>query len=185
MKGSDMKSDLYHRRLRDFAAFDEITLKVVPRYKTSGLSGDEWRTSVHLTFMFKGICVHESQARDMETAAAYLAHEMSECSMPLPNPILKLEESLCDQPGCSQKAIGRLKLKRLTSLEGEYLADEENLGYFRQFCLQHIERGDCSREDADENYIPLDHVSALDTQNAEESPSVFGGTIVLGGEETM
>ncbi len=50
---------VFHKRLRDFESFDEIRLKVVPRYKTSGLSGDEWRTGVLIEFMFKGQVIEE------------------------------------------------------------------------------------------------------------------------------
>gem|GEM_PF-6705725 len=37
----------------DAQAFDEIRIVTVPRYKTSGLSGDEWRISAMIQFFAK------------------------------------------------------------------------------------------------------------------------------------
>jgi hypothetical protein len=48
------------RALRpDAQAFDEVRIVTVPRYKISGLSGDEWRISSHIEFYRKGRKVHE------------------------------------------------------------------------------------------------------------------------------
>jgi hypothetical protein len=38
----------------DAQAFDEVRIKTVPRYKTSGLSGDEWRISATIQLMLSG-----------------------------------------------------------------------------------------------------------------------------------
>ena len=174
---------LWHKRLHYFEAFDTISLVVVPRFKTSGLSGDEWRQSVVAVYYFKGKLVHQASYRDMQNALMYLPHDWLEAQMPIPKEVLILEETTCDQPSCPNKAVGRLKLKRETDSHGNWLVSEGEADQYRKFCLVHIERGDCSREDADENYIPLDRVSALDSQNAFESPATFGGVIDLTGED--
>ena len=44
----------------DRQAFDEIRIKTEPRYKQSGLSGDEWRISGKIEFMYKGEVVFET-----------------------------------------------------------------------------------------------------------------------------
>jgi hypothetical protein len=171
---------LWHKRDPDFESFDKITLEVVPRYKTSGLSGDEWRTSVHATFWFKGEKVHERSWTSMQYAIMLLAHEWVTQQEPIPERVIKLEESKCDQPGCANDAVARFRIKRETSEHGEWLdRSDSSMRYFRKFCKKHVERGDCSREDCDENYEPLDAVTSAASTNVEESPSVLGPVIVL------
>jgi len=172
-------NNLYHRRLPEFEVYDEIRMKVVPRYKTSGLSGDEWRQSIHIEFVFKDAIIQTDVCRDMKTAIMLLgSYYLKEFA--IAKEILASEKVSCDQPSCSNKAIGRLKLKKLTDDTGNWLDMKEQYGeYYRQFCSEHIRRGDCSREDADENYIPLDDKSSEDNTNTESSPSHFGGIIEI------
>ena len=164
---------LHHRRLHDWEAFDRITLDIVPRYKTSGLSGDEWRQSVRIVFWHKGQEVHEEWFTSMRAALAHLPAEVSKATCPIPEKVTQIDKTKCDQPSCTNDAVARCELKRLTSARGEYLAVEESkyTRYYRQFCRKHLQRGDCSREDADDNYIPLDGVTADASTNVEESPS--------------
>lgn len=175
---------MYHRRLPGFEWIDQITFRTVYRYKTSDLSGDEWRFNIYAEFFFKGQRVHETTFRSMEVASMLLPSILLDLPETTVNQISKLDETTCDEPGCSQRWAGRLQLKRLTASDGSWLDQSENtLKYFRKFCLKHIQRGDCSREDADDNYIPLDKIDARDTQNAEESPSIFGGIVDLSGSD--
>ena len=62
------------RRHRDDDYWDEIIIlsgqvvllgHIVPRYKTSGLSGDEWRISAHLTVKLRGVVVVEQRFHKM------------------------------------------------------------------------------------------------------------------------
>jgi hypothetical protein len=171
---------LWHKRDDDFEAFDKITLEVVPRYKTSGLSGDEWRTSVVATFWFKGEKIHEHSWTSMRYAIMLLAHEWVTQQEPIPERVIELEEPKCDQPGCAVDAVARFVIKRETSDSGEWLdTSQSSARYFRKFCKRHVQRGDCSREDCDENYEPLDAVTSADSSNAEESPSVLGGVLFV------
>lgn len=149
---------MYNKRLPNWEPFDEITLKVIPRYKTSFLSGDMWRTSVVVTFKFKGVEVECFTCRDMQTAVMMLPHKWVMSQEPIPMDVINLEKTTCDQPSCPDKAVGRLKLKRETSNSGEWLDRQDSTPSFRKFCLRHIERGDCSREDSDANYDPMDKV---------------------------
>ncbi len=174
--------ELWHKRLGDFEPFDKITLEVVPRYKTSGLSGDEWRQSVRATFYFKGEAVHEDGWTSMDYALKLLAGSHAEATGPIPTRVVKMEETRCDQPSCEAPAVGRLRIKRTFSRRGEELVqDGVPSRYYRKFCRKHIRRGDCGREDCDANYEPIDGVSADNSSNVEESPSsvmMSDGTII-------
>lgn len=44
----------HHKRLPDWEPYDKITIEIMPRLKTSGMSGDEWRTSAKVTLWHKG-----------------------------------------------------------------------------------------------------------------------------------
>lgn len=179
--------ELFHERSRDFESFDRITLEVVPRYKTSGLSGDEWRQHVQVQFWFKGQVVHETGFRDMEAALMLTPAEWIRAQEPIPEQVIKLERDACDQPSCTEKAVGRFALKRRTDRQGNFLDEkDQHFGAYRQFCKKHLRRGDCSREDSDENYEPLDAVTAEASTNVEESPSALAcadGLVVLGVPE--
>ena len=170
---------LYHRRLHDWEFVDEINVRIVPRYKTSGMSGDEWRQHVQVDFKLKGEVVGGAGFRDIDAmligiGGAY--HALGDSG--IPDEALKVDDASCDQPSCRNAAVGRFEIKRLTSERGEYLDPEEQkyARYFRKFCRVHLRRGDCSREDCDDNYIPLDGVSADESTNVQSSPS---GQIVV------
>ncbi len=173
---------MWHRRHHDFEKFDYIELVVVPRYKTSGFSGDEWRTSVRARFYFKGEVVHETSYSDMHHAVMLLAHEYVTCNdHAIPDCVIELErEGRCDQPGCPLPSVSRYKLKELFSAQGERLDQGEARGdrdSYAQFCAGHLRRGDCGREDSDRNYEVLSGPGPEGSRNVIESPSVFGGVI--------
>jgi hypothetical protein len=149
-----LEDNLYHKRLRKFEAFDRIELAVVPRYKTSGLSGDEWRQSTVINFYFKGEVVHTECVNSMENAILLLGSFFVRQQEPIPLRVIKIEESgKCDQPSCAEQSVARFKLRRLTSDSGEMLdMNDQHLSYYRQFCQKHSGRGDCDREDCDSNY---------------------------------
>jgi hypothetical protein len=175
----------WHRRHHDWEVFDHIELKVVPRYKTSGLSGDEWRVSVQARFFFKGLVVHETHFHDMRSALAMLPHEVAVATCPIPQKVIELEKTTCDQVGCHREAVSKYRLKRLTSEHGEYLHESEGAyaNYVRRFCKRHLRRGDCGREDADDNYEVIEGPGPDDSSNPEESPSEFGGVVQVDGIE--
>ena len=148
----------FHHRLRRFESFDEIKLKVIPRYKTSGLSGDEWRTGVAVTYVFKGEVIHERFYTSMEAAIMTLGSDWLRAQVPVPMRVIEMEgQGYCDQPSCSRTDTKKFRIKRRTSANGEFLDQIElsDLEYYRQFCPEHARRGDCSREDCDDNYEAL------------------------------
>lgn len=172
---------LWHKRLRDFESFDRITFEVKPRYKTSGLSGDEWRQHVEVTFWFKGEAVHHVGYRDMQAALMLAPGEWIRAQEPIPERVIELEKDACDQPSCPKKAVGRFKLKRETARQGEWIETPDGFEHYRKFCAQHIRRGDSSREDCDENYEPMDGVGPDSSTNLEESPAVLAPPIIVTG----
>jgi len=131
------KKRLWHKRLNDFESFDRIELQVVPRYKTSGMSGDEWRQHVSVKFYFKGEVVHETGWNSMQNAMMMLPGEWARAQEPIPSRIIEMEhEGFCDQPSCPNQAEGRFRIKRETSERGAWLHEEESRYHdsYRQFC---------------------------------------------------
>ena len=153
----DFENRHYARRHRDFEQFDEITLKVVPRWKESYMSGDEWRTSVHVQFLFKGLVAYERAFSDMRSALLGVGLAWLEQSSPIPNSVLAREKDRCFQPGCSEKATARWTFRELFSPNGERLSDQKLANScYCQFCDKHSHRGDCGLEDADRNLELID-----------------------------
>lgn len=168
-----------HRRHPKFAIFDEVRMTTVPRYKTSEMSGDEWRTSVVVQLFFKGHLIREKSFSNIDAAVTYLGPLMDES--PIPTKVLELEKTLCDQPGCKEEAVSKYRLKKLYSARGEELAEREKPWpyEYRQFCQKHLRRGDGALEDADRNYEVVEGPGPAATTNTDESPAVFGGVIDL------
>jgi hypothetical protein len=151
---TEMREKLWHKRLTDFEPFDKITFEIVPRYKESGLSGDEWRQHVEVTFWFKGHEVHSFGCRNMESASMMLGHHLINAACPIPDKVIDVEKDMCDQPSCVQPPVYRYILKEEFSRSGEKLDSKNGCGrHYRQFCERHRKRGDCGREDSDQNYI--------------------------------
>lgn len=164
----------------DSQAFDEIRLVTVPRYKTSGMSGDEWRISVKFEFYRKGEKVHESGGiRNMETAVAFLPAEFYR-AIDDGKAYFAGESDKCDQEGCAETATVTYRLKKEFCRHGHetdpYDFDKRPL--LRKFCERHSTRGDCGLEDADRNY-ELISGEANQPSGIDVKPSGFGGTIKL------
>lgn len=80
--------------------------------------------------------------------------------------------------------MGRYRFKELFSRGGERLDPTDGTHankYHIKFCREHLRRGDCDREDSDDNYEPLDGDGPESAAVVIESPSQFGGVIVLTG----
>jgi hypothetical protein len=177
-------SSLYHKRLPDWEPFDEISMRIIPRYKTSGLSGDEWRQHVEIEFKHKGEVVFVTGARDMEAASMMLGHHLQTQTCPIPERVIAIDRDKCDQPSCTENAVGRYLIKQEFARDGMKLDSSDIYGAkYRQFCKKHARRGDCGREDSDRNYDPLDTLKPDASTNTEESPSVFGGVVELAAED--
>ena len=133
----------------DAQAFDEVRIVTVPRYKQSGLSGDEWRISAEIQYFRKGEHIFSTHYRNVEIA----------CGFAFADYVRGIDEGkayfagtgkLCDQEGCAKPATVHYKLKKLFSREGYESVPTQTT--MRHFCDEHKTRGDCGLEDADRNY---------------------------------
>ena len=144
---------IFHKRLPKFEPFDKITLEIVPRFKESELSGDEWRHSVRVSFWFKGGVVHTFTGSSMNDAILMLGHEWVNACSPISLKVISTEHIACDQPSCPELAQITMLIKRQFSEGGDLLDSDDNpLKKCRQFCSKHSTRGNASREDSDDNY---------------------------------
>lgn len=148
-----MLGDNFSNDLRpDSQAFDEVRIVTTPRYKTSGLSGNEWRISATVQILRKGKIVHEQGYGNVEYAARFLPALLVELH-DNGKAYFAGENDSCDQEGCSKEAtVFYRKKKDWCSGCGE--SKEITFGKkYRKFCEEHKLRGDCGLDDADENYI--------------------------------
>lgn len=143
--------DKEHRALKpDAQAFDEIRIVTIPRFKESGLSGDEWRISAAVQFYRKGQLVHESGTyRDVHTACGYLYSEHGNAT-DNGKGYFAGEGDICDQEGCCEKATVKLYKKFEYCREGH--KSDPLWPTYRMFCDRHKDRGDQSFDDSNSNY---------------------------------
>ena len=138
----------------DYQPIDEVSIRTIPRYKTSGFSGDEWRIIAIIEYKRKGRIVESRLTRNVETALRYADAWLMEF-LEKGNYSAGRQFDDCDQEGCTEKATHTMKLKnRFTRSEGiKHPYPPENL--IVRFCDKHRQRGDCGREDNDRNYIEV------------------------------
>ena len=138
----------------DAQAFDEIRIITVPRYKTSGLSGDEWRIHAEVQFWRKGKLIHTEGRGNIKTACGFL---FADHAMAIDNgkAYFAGDGVTCDQEGCHEPATVHYKIKR-DICAGPGCCGQEKPDYGqdhrRHFCDKHKTRGDCGLDDADSNY---------------------------------
>lgn len=141
IKGNDIRPDAQ--------GFDEVRIVTEPRYKTSDLSGDEWRISARIDLMRKGKVIESKSFTNVEVACGF-AYSVYLSAIDNANGYFASEDDFCDQEGCQEKAEVFLKKKF------EWCRDGHRTKTFgdkiRQFCKRHSVRGDCGLDDADLNY---------------------------------
>ena len=135
----------------DAQAFDEVRIVTVPRYKESGLSGDEWRFHAEIMLLRKGRVIAKRGCGTVEAACAFL-----------PGFLLQMIDEghgyfagdgvHCDQEGCADAATVRLRKLAEYCRSGHKSEPAFNRTY-RHFCERHKVRGDCGLDDADANYV--------------------------------
>lgn len=136
----------------DAQGFDEVRVFTVPRYKESGLSGDEWRISATIQFLRNGIVCFEDSWHDVESALKFASWSYAK-ACDSGKAYFAGEDGFCDQEGCHEKPTVFYELKKRYCREGH---KSEPLGVeVRAFCDKHKSRGDCGLDDADENYKPI------------------------------
>lgn len=151
-----------HKRHPRDTWVDKIEIDTVERWKTSGMSGDEWRFSYRLRLFRKGTLLLEESYGSIQYAAAraslLAAEGFAPASESWPNPKIGDrygDKTHCTQPGCPntdnlERVYLRKEYERGTCTERQ----SEPYSRFRQFCETHRVRGDCACEDADSNYSP-------------------------------
>ncbi len=161
----------------DAQHFDEVHVVTLPRYKTSAASGDEWRIGTRVQFKLKGDLVYE----------AFTHYDTAGCLVNLPEellPIVRDKSSLitrddrCDQESCCAPSTVTYQLTKTYPEESGRDGVTPTTPLIRKFCARHSTRGDCGREDADDNYSVL-HGSRVPPPKGDVSKSVFGGVIFM------
>jgi hypothetical protein len=181
----------FHRRHHDDKIFDEFDLKPEFRYKTSGLSGDEWRVSYVLTIKRKGTVLFQRSYHTPQDAVAHMPWLM--------RTMLEMEgdddgfrkeawvkridddEKTCAQPGCAESAAVQYKFKEIFAPDGEGPLPKAFDDYVTGFCSEHSTRGNCGREDSDNNYEKLSG-KVVEPDPKMVKPSAFGGVFVVDDE---
>ena len=130
--------------------FDEVRIFTVPRYKQSGLSGDEWRISATIQLWRKGKMIIERHCGTIEAATAILPGFFLE-ALDDGKGYFAGDGVHCDQEGCADVATVRYRKKADFCREGH--KSEPSVQTYRHFCDRHKTRGDCGMDDADNNYV--------------------------------
>lgn len=131
--------------------FDEVRIITVPRYKQSGLSGDEWRISSETRFYRAGVLIHSVAHGNVETACG-MAYGDYVSAISDGKGYFAGDGTRCDQEGCAEHATVFYQMKKQFCREG-HETTPHNIT-IRSFCERHKQRGDCSLDDADRNYEP-------------------------------
>jgi hypothetical protein len=133
----------------DAQAFDEVRIVTVPRYKQSGLSGDEWRISASIQLYRKGKLIVERGCGTIEAATVLVGGFYLE-SCDNGKGFFAGDGIHCDQEGCSDAATVCYRKKFAYCQQGH--KTETHAPTYRHFCERHKRRGDCGMDDADANY---------------------------------
>lgn len=133
----------------DAQGIDKIIIETIPRYKSSEMSGDEWRISSSTKFFRKGKLIKEIGASDVQNAAYLVGARLIEL-FDNAEGYFAGERNICDQEGCEEIATIRLNKKFNWCKQGHKSDIPSNA--YRLFCVKHRHRGDCGLDDADENY---------------------------------
>lgn len=145
----------HYKPLPEDEGVDRIEITVEPRYKQSGLSGDEWRVGARVSFFKKGRKVGEEWYGSLSTAAHFLPGDMHRLPEISNEALWGYDGSQCMQPSCANPTTVQYRLKQEFSARGEGPLPG-GLECLRAFCDEHRLRGDCGLEDADRNYDEVD-----------------------------
>lgn len=168
---------------------DEVRIRLVPRFKSSNLSGDEWRVSAEIQFLRKGKVLWSRRVHALSDAVAGAPWWLKTWGETDERVLLTPDEerAVCQQPGCSEPAthVYRLKEYQVSKSEGDMKAFRDFQPRHIWFCDRHAHRGDCDLEDCDDNYEVEgggnSHASAVRSSDVRES--VFAGVIRLGDKD--
>jgi hypothetical protein len=180
LKDASYKSPPEYKRHHDDEFCDEIRIKVIPRFKTSGMSGDEWRVSTRIQLFRKGMCYAETSYSRMKDVLMLLGHFYITSHEPVPTEAIRHEEKKCDQPGCDQDAVNHYRKKVEHHGNSGHTSEPKYHEVWCKFCARHSERGDSDLEDNDQNLTLMKGNGIVRAYAEDESPSMFGGVIEVG-----
>lgn len=134
-------------RLDEDEWYDEVHITTVPRFKTSELSGDEWRYSIHVELLRKGRVMAERDWNRLEWALAGLQGWM----LKLGDKGVEVHatDDLCMQPGCSKPYTVEYRMTRRGCGHCGNIHRYAGDDYRRRFCDKHKRRGDSDLDDMD------------------------------------
>lgn len=150
----------WYRLVSDDEWIDDIHLRVVPRFKTSELSGDEWRISAVVEFSRKGHIVKTEPYHDLRTALAYISKYSASNMYPgnlgiIGDVVDTLVQDYCMQPGCSEPWTVEYNMTTQGCSHCGDVKQVEFTEHHRRFCEQHKNRGDSSLDDSERNYVDI------------------------------
>lgn len=161
---------------------DEVRVITRERYKTSGMSGDEWRFHRVLQVFRKGRMLFERAFNgDVTEVVAFAPLAIAEFfDNGIPQELVGFDATLCFQPGCPNPATSEFEIIEEFGRQGERLHPEEGAYSVkrRKFCQKHLRRGDCGREDCDENYRLVSGYGP-DQQDWDDANVVEAGRVVV------
>lgn len=182
-----MKNDgVFHHWHHYDEIVDDISIGCVPRYKTSGLSGDEWRVSYRVTIKRKGTTLFERDYTSMRSAITHLPWVMATMyeggcdgfNEKAWSERITKDKDTCAQPGCDKPMTVRYRLKREFAKDGQGPLPRSGFTIVTGFCEEHSERGNCGREDADANYERISG-EVKPAPASSRKPSGFGGFVPM------
>jgi len=175
---TELRRNPNYKAHADDEGIDRIEIVATPRYKTSGLSGNEWRVGATIRFYRKGQQIYDEFRTNMAAAVRHLPYLLDQAPERSERALWGLDEAECHQFGCAEPATVILRLKSEYGRQGEGpLPDHGIWEHRRAFCARHARRGDCGLEDADSNYEVVS--GRAEPQADDDSPSAFGGVITL------
>lgn len=184
LKQTDLSPHVLYDNHRDDHFIDAAEIVTVPRYKTSGLSGDEWRFSARIRLLRKGVVLYERWVGNIAYAGIAVAEMLNgDRDKHMVEDFAERMKGLaskCANPGCQEEAVSEYRLKMEYSREG---MKREPYGDKRiKFCQRHLRRGDCGLQDADVNYEVVSGPGPNEARgfHGDISESAFGGTIEIG-----
>lgn len=160
-----MSAPLRRQHPHEDTFFDKIEVERIERYKTSGMSGDEWRFSWRIRCIRRGrvlvqrwcnghdyamLLAATAMAIGWEIVGFHESHPEWQIVEPWDDGI---EKGICCQPGCPIKATVHYRMKREYDRSCFFSKDlEDDQLWYREFCEKHKRRGDSGLDDGEGNY---------------------------------
>jgi len=154
--------------------YDEVTIRTIPRFKTSSASGNEWRIKAEAIFRRKGVVLGTMTGSDAPSLAEQIRSGNIHWNTRAFDP--HVFDSFCAQDGCSEPGINTHRV--LQTYCNSCAHPERDMSpilgdtvLVRSFCARHSDRGDASYNDRNENYELIEGPGTVTTVSSDVSPS--------------